>query len=1503
MDALLQQATELAKQGGTSFTPIAGKIVYVLNHGQSSAISSYDVNRTQGIAQALSAQGVEALCLTREGTPLSLEAAVEQLEKVFRAARPAKVLADASAIVGLPAWVVAQRLNLPFYVEVRGFPELVRDALKPGYANTLEFKVGVARDTFVAKQAEKVFTLSQSMKGELVQRGIEASRIDLVPNGLIEMPDIKAADPQLKATLGIEPGDRVIGYVGSYSPLEDLDTLVQACDDLIKQGENIKLLFVGDNRPLTRAIDNPMLAHNKPWIVYAGAVSDDQLADYYALIDAVVIPRKPYPVCKLVPPMRVTEALAANKRLVVSNVAALEEYADRYQNVTVFDVGQPSSLASCLMQALRKDARHSHTHLHLNALVHPLAKALRMLSSQVAERKNEQPLLKQSTLSERIHAKPTLLSALVNDSAKLKRLRVACIMDEFTYHSYGPEAYFYQLTPEQWETELESFQPELLFVESAWRGKDDLWGSKVGHKSQEVKGILAWCNARQIPTVFWNKEDPVHFETFLNTAILFDYVFTTDLDCIHRYKAALGHDDVYFLPFACQLAVTGPVEKYQRKDAFCFAGAYYARYPNRIKDLESFVEHLPKFKPLEIYDRNYGKDDPNYQFPETYQPYIVGTLPFSEIDKAYKGYRYAINLNSVKQSQTMFARRVYELLGSNTITVSNFSRGVRLLFGDLVLTSDNGAEIVRRLEQFENNAEHADKFCLAGLRKVLSEHTYQARFDYIVSKVSGKQCEQGLPSYTIISRVNTHKELENVLANVVRQQHAPERLVVILNKSLGETEANAVLSAELNKLTQVVEVQCLSHASLNGQTLADLAGPDNWLAAMCPADYYGPNYLLDLALATRFTQAPVIGKAAYYQHTDSGISLVNGGGAYHAGVEVPLRAATIAPSLQNGQAADWVERMYTATYSTADQQAIDAFNYCRDAMAAISPQESAQLQAVQKKVDDDEFNTGIPLAELQALAERTDSTDVSDKYTPYFDAEELYQLLANSGSENCHLELVNDGIEITSTLADGVHEYIYAKDGNNLDIKSLAIGHIPKGRLPLHLEMVPGLHVQLVLIFFNTEGQRLHHYMVNANKNYLLDIPEGAETVRFGVRIYQSGKSVIKKLMVGGKNLLPPNIVGRNNVLVLTNNYPSYEDLYRNGFVHTRVKAYQEYGQEVDIFRFKKNQPVSWHEYQGVDVITGPGSALRRMLTSGNYHHVLVHFLDANMWQVLSEFIDHIKVTVWVHGAEVQPWWRREFNYQTAQDLEKAKNASALRLQFWKSVLHPMPKNLKLIFVSQYFANEVMEDLALQIPADKYEIIHNPINTDLFSYQEKPAEQRLKVLSIRPYASRKYANDLSVQAVLELSKEDFFSDLEFLFVGDGLLFDETLSPIKDLPNVRIERRFMPQDEIASLHKDYGIFLCPTRMDAQGVSKDEAMSSGLVVVTNAVTAIPEFIDSSCGILAAGEDHIGMAEGIKAMYKDPERFQRMSKAASERARMQVAKERIVEKELATFTKSRS
>ena len=135
-------------------------------------------------------------------------------------------------------------------------------------------------------------------------------------------------------------------------------------------------------------------------------------------------------------------------------------------------------------------------------------------------------------------------------------------------------------------------------------------------------------------------------------------------------------------------------------------------------------------------------------------------------------------------------------------------------------------------------------------------------------------------------------------------------------------------------------------------------------------------------------------------------------------------------------------------------------------------------------------------------------------------------------------------------------------------------------------------------------------------------------------------------------------------------------------------------------------------------------------------------------------------------------------------------------------------------------------------------------------------------------------------------------------IGDGKLFDEILEPLRKFDNVIIQRGFLKQNEIADLHKEYGVFLTPTRMDAQGVSRDEAMASGLVPVTNAVAAIPEFVDGKCGILAPKNDYLEMAKGIEEIVNSTEKFTVMSENCSQRVKAQTSARLIINAELVLF-----
>jgi glycosyltransferase involved in cell wall biosynthesis len=331
------------------------------------------------------------------------------------------------------------------------------------------------------------------------------------------------------------------------------------------------------------------------------------------------------------------------------------------------------------------------------------------------------------------------------------------------------------------------------------------------------------------------------------------------------------------------------------------------------------------------------------------------------------------------------------------------------------------------------------------------------------------------------------------------------------------------------------------------------------------------------------------------------------------------------------------------------------------------------------------------------------------------------------------------------------------------------------------------------------------------------------------------------------------------------------------------------------------DEPCAFREFEGTDVIQGDRDLLDLALREGRYRHVLVHLLDAAMWETLERHLDRIRLTVWVHGAEIQVWQRRKFEFErmNAAEVERQKKLSDHRLAFWREVLLRPHPNLRLVFVSQHFAQETTDDLRLDLASVAHEIIHNYIDPNIFPFAHKSPADRLRLLSIRPFASRKYANDLTVKALISLKNEPWFKNLQITIVGDGELFEEVTQPLRNLANVTLLKRFLTQAEIAQMHREHGVFLTPTRMDAQGVSRDEAMSSGLVPITNRVAAVPEFVDESCGFLAPEDDADGLASAIRALYEDPQLFLRMSQAASMRVRDQSGFGQTIARELALIS----
>ena len=370
-------------------------------------------------------------------------------------------------------------------------------------------------------------------------------------------------------------------------------------------------------------------------------------------------------------------------------------------------------------------------------------------------------------------------------SKSVSELKIACIFDEFTMECYKYMCKLISFKPNNWKAVFGIEKPHILIVESAWEGIEGSWNRKVGYYNEdnikELIEITQWCKANSIPTVFWNKEDPVHFDRFIETCKYFDYIFTTEKSCIDVYKKFLKHDRVYLLPFAAQPKIHNPIKIAEnRKNKICYAGSYHvSKFKERQEDFDRLFNAASEYG-MDIYDRNFMNNNAEFKFPEKYTPFIKGYLKPNEIDKAYKGYKIFINVTSAKNALTMFSRRVFEIIASYTPIVSSYSNGIKEIFGDIVAASDDTNQLEEYFNLLMNNEIYYNRIALSGLRLVLREHTYEERLNYIL-KVANINIPYRSPKISVVSIIKSIEELDTILEEFHSQSYNNKELILLFD--------------------------------------------------------------------------------------------------------------------------------------------------------------------------------------------------------------------------------------------------------------------------------------------------------------------------------------------------------------------------------------------------------------------------------------------------------------------------------------------------------------------------------------------------------------------------------------------------------------------------------------------------------------------------------------------------------------------------------------------------
>ncbi|WP_096472545.1 glycosyltransferase [Burkholderia stabilis] len=272
-----------------------------------------------------------------QAAPVVAQLAVQHRVSVIHAA--------SNHVNALPALLAARRLGIPFQYEMRGLWELTRISRMPEYEVRQGFRQGLELEGLVARHADRLFVISAQLGRFARDRwGIPEGRMHLLPNCVDPVRFVPSAPQDIDAG--------TIGYAGSLIGYEGLDTLIDAVGRLVAQGRALRVEIVGEGeaRPALEAQVQRLglSAH----IRFLGRTSPEQARATLGRCALVCIPRKPFRVCEIVPPIKLVEALAMGKPVIVPDLPVFRDEMGPKPAGWFFKAGDAADLARVIETAL-----------------------------------------------------------------------------------------------------------------------------------------------------------------------------------------------------------------------------------------------------------------------------------------------------------------------------------------------------------------------------------------------------------------------------------------------------------------------------------------------------------------------------------------------------------------------------------------------------------------------------------------------------------------------------------------------------------------------------------------------------------------------------------------------------------------------------------------------------------------------------------------------------------------------------------------------------------------------------------------------------------------------------------------------------------------------------------------------------------------------------------------------------------------------------------------------
>jgi hypothetical protein len=198
--------------------------------------------------------------------------------------------------------------------------------------------------------------VSEGFRRDLISRGVPAGKVCTIRNGAdVDRFKPEPPDSAVRASLGVEPGEVAVLYVGAHGISHGLSSVVEAAAKLA--GEPVRFVFVGEGA-VKRDIERQVAELGLTNVSMHAGVPRDEVPGLLHAADICLVPLRDVPLFSTFIPSKIFEYFAAGKA-VVGSVRGEPAQILREGGATVVEPEDAVALAEAIRELARDPERRA----------------------------------------------------------------------------------------------------------------------------------------------------------------------------------------------------------------------------------------------------------------------------------------------------------------------------------------------------------------------------------------------------------------------------------------------------------------------------------------------------------------------------------------------------------------------------------------------------------------------------------------------------------------------------------------------------------------------------------------------------------------------------------------------------------------------------------------------------------------------------------------------------------------------------------------------------------------------------------------------------------------------------------------------------------------------------------------------------------------------------------------------------------------------------------------